>query len=59
MSGRLTIPVCRWCQGPHEIEHCPAVLAAFVAGYDYQGNPSSSEAANPRKFRGRALTGRK
>lgn len=50
---------CGWCGGDHAIEFCPAVMAAFVKDYDYQGNVSSSAAANPRKFRGKALGGRR
>lgn len=54
-----SLETCRWCQGPHPIEHCPAVMAAFVKGYDpYQGNAAVTDAADPSVFRGRALTGR-
>ena len=59
MTGGIA-PGAGTCGGQHEIEHCPAVMAAFVPGYDpYQGNVSSSAAANPRKFRGKALGGRR
>lgn len=53
-----SLETCRWCKGPHPIEHCPAVRFAFDPAYTpYQGN-SAIDTEHPEKYRGQALTGR-
>jgi hypothetical protein len=40
----VALDTCRWCAGPHPIEFCPAVRAAFEKGHDpYMGHVLTGE----------------
>lgn len=54
MTSADPCPRCLHCDGPHEIENCPAVIAAL--GPD--AAPRRDE-SNPAKYRGQPLTRRK
>jgi hypothetical protein len=55
----VALDTCRWCAGPHPIEFCPAVRAAFEPGHDpYMGHMMVGERTrtvanvSPRKAAG-------